>query len=116
MTKIKEPKPVMAGIEETIKTIQSRFGEGAIMKLGDQPKVGVGAISTGSLGLDLALGIGGVNPNIFNKVLGLLKSDQLFGYRLIIFANRGDNQFISAGHRKIGVINIFNCIFLYFGK
>ncbi|MBI4136062.1 MAG: recombinase RecA [Candidatus Vogelbacteria bacterium] len=50
----------MAGIDETIKTIQGRFGEGAIMKLGDQPKVGVGAISTGSLGLDLALGIGGV--------------------------------------------------------
>lgn len=60
MAKIKEPKPVTAGIDETIKTIQSRFGEGAIMKLGDQPKVGVGAIPTGSLGLDLALGIGGV--------------------------------------------------------
>ncbi|MBI2100479.1 MAG: recombinase RecA [Candidatus Vogelbacteria bacterium] len=60
MTRTKEPRPIAAGIEETIKTIQGRFGEGAIMKLGDQPKVGVGAISTGSLGLDLALGIGGV--------------------------------------------------------
>lgn len=51
---------VNVGIEETIKNIQSRFGEGSIMKLDERPKVGVGAIPTGSLGLDLALGIGGV--------------------------------------------------------
>ena len=47
-------------IEDTIKSIQSRFGDESIMKLGEKPKVNVGAISTGSLGLDLALGIGGV--------------------------------------------------------
>jgi len=47
-------------IEETIKAIQSRFGDDALMKLGEKPKVSVNAIPTGSLGLDLALGIGGV--------------------------------------------------------
>ena len=47
-------------LETTIKSIQAKFGEGAIMKLGDQPKVGVAAISTGSIGLDSALGIGGL--------------------------------------------------------
>ncbi len=47
-------------IEDTIKSIQSRFGDEALMKLGEKPKVNVNAIPTGSLGLDLALGIGGV--------------------------------------------------------
>ena len=49
-----------SNIEDTIRSIQSRFGEGSIMKLGEKPKVNVGAISTGSIGLDLALGIGGL--------------------------------------------------------
>ncbi len=55
-----EPKEIGANIEDTIKSIQSRFGEESIIKLGDKPKVNIGAISTGSLGLDIALGIGGV--------------------------------------------------------
>jgi len=58
--KSKTPKSTGSEIEDTIKTIKSRFGDEAIMKLGDRPKVDVGAISSGSLGLDLALGIGGV--------------------------------------------------------
>lgn len=49
-----------ANLAETLKSIQTKFGEGAIMKLGEQPKVDIGAISTGSLGLDAALGIGGL--------------------------------------------------------
>jgi len=57
-------------IEDTIKTIQGRFGEGAIMKLGDQPKVGVGAISTGSLGLNLALGVGGAPRGRIMEIYG----------------------------------------------
>ena len=47
-------------LSETLKSIQTKFGEGAIMKLGDKPNVNVGAIPTGSLGLDSALGIGGL--------------------------------------------------------
>jgi len=43
-----------------IEQIRSRFGEGAIMKLGDVRKTNVDAISTGCLSLDLAFGIGGV--------------------------------------------------------
>lgn len=51
---------VSANIEDTIKSIEAKFGEGSIMKLGEKPKVDIGAISTGSVGLDLALGIGGL--------------------------------------------------------
>lgn len=45
---------------ETMKMIQTKFGEGAIIKLGDAPRVDIETISTGSIGLDEALGIGGI--------------------------------------------------------
>ena len=46
--------------EEAINQIRSKFGDGSIMRLGDAKKMEVDAIPTGSLSLDLALGIGGV--------------------------------------------------------
>ncbi|TSC61249.1 MAG: recombination protein RecA [Parcubacteria group bacterium Gr01-1014_107] len=49
-------------IEETIKEIKSRFGEESIMKLGEKPRVDIDAIPTGSIGLDEALGVGGLPP------------------------------------------------------
>lgn len=54
------PKEHGASIDDTIKSIQTKFGEGAIMKLGDTPKISLSVIPTGSIGLDIALGIGGV--------------------------------------------------------
>lgn len=53
------PKAAEGNVDETIKMIQTKFGEGAILKLGQTTKVGIDAIPTGSLGLDNALGIGG---------------------------------------------------------
>jgi len=47
-------------VESAIKEIQQKYGEGAIMKLGEARRVDVDVIPTGSLGLDLALGVGGV--------------------------------------------------------
>lgn len=57
-------------LEHTLKAIQTKFGEGAIMKLGDAPKVNIGAISTGSLGLDMALGIGGIPRGRIIEIFG----------------------------------------------
>jgi len=57
-------------IESTIKAIQTKFGEGAIMKLGDRPRVDIGAISTGSLGLDNALGVGGLPKGRIIEIYG----------------------------------------------
>ncbi|MCA9353496.1 recombinase RecA [Candidatus Nomurabacteria bacterium] len=57
-------------IEETIKSLQTKFGEGVIMKLGDAPKVDVASISTGSIGLDMALGIGGVPRGRIIEIFG----------------------------------------------
>ena len=47
-------------LETTLATIQKRYGEGAIMRLGQASHLQVEAIPTGSLALDLALGVGGV--------------------------------------------------------
>ena len=46
-------------IERLIESLQEKYGEGAIMKLGAAKKVDVDVIPTGSFSLDLALGVGG---------------------------------------------------------
>jgi len=40
--------------------IERQFGKGSVMRMSDRPQVAVGAVSTGSLALDMALGIGGL--------------------------------------------------------
>lgn len=57
-------------IEETIKAIKTKFGEDSIMKLGESPKVDINVISTGSLGLDAALGIGGFPRGRIIEIFG----------------------------------------------
>ena len=47
-------------IELAIKQIDKAFGKGALIRLGDKPVEKIDSISTGSLGLDIALGIGGI--------------------------------------------------------
>jgi len=47
-------------LQSTIDKIEKSYGKGSIMKLGDRPKIEIDVISTGSLGLDIALGIGGL--------------------------------------------------------
>lgn len=47
-------------LETALANIEKQFGKGAVMKLGENSSLNVEAISTGSLGLDLALGIGGL--------------------------------------------------------
>lgn len=71
MAKIKQvKKDVGSTIEETLRQIKTKFGEEAIMKLGDRPKVNVDAISTGSIGLDAALGIGGLPRGRVVEIFG----------------------------------------------
>jgi len=102
-----------SNIEETIKSIQSRFGEGSIMKLGEKPKVNVGAISTGSIGLDLALGIGGLPRGRIVEIYGPESSGKTtLALHVVAQAqkNGGVCAFIDAEHamdpeysKKIGV-------------
>ncbi len=57
-------------LRDTIKMIQTKFGEGAIMKLGETPKVDIGVIPTGSIGLDAALGVGGIPRGRIIEIFG----------------------------------------------
>ncbi len=72
MIKKKEKPQKLSGgeISDTIRAIQAKFGDESIMKLGDRPKVGVDAVSTGSLGLDMALGIGGMPRGRIIEIYG----------------------------------------------
>jgi len=50
----------LKALEIAVEEIKDKFGEGAIMKLGEAKRVDVDAIPTGSISLDLALGVGGM--------------------------------------------------------
>lgn len=57
-------------LQTTLASLQKRFGEGAIMRLGDAQHMVVEAISTGCLSLDLALGVGGVPRGRIVEIYG----------------------------------------------
>ena len=57
-------------IETAISQIEKQFGKGAIMKLGSTATLNVEAISTGSISLDMALGIGGVPRGRIVEIYG----------------------------------------------
>jgi recombination protein RecA len=50
--------------------IERQFGKGSVMRMGDSQAVDIGAISTGSLGLDIALGIGGLPKGRVVEIYG----------------------------------------------
>lgn len=57
-------------LEESMKAINKKHGEGSISKLGDKPKVSVDVIPSGSLALDAALGIGGYPKGRIVEIFG----------------------------------------------
>ena len=57
-------------IEQALIQIERRFGKGAIMKLGEVSRVQVEVIPTGSIALDLALGVGGIPRGRITEIYG----------------------------------------------
>ncbi len=57
-------------IEQALSQIERRFGKGAIMRLGEQAKVQIEIIPTGSIALDLALGVGGIPRGRITEIYG----------------------------------------------
>ena len=57
-------------LDTTLANLKKRFGEGTVMKLGDAGRLKVAAIPTGSISLDLALGIGGVPRGRITEIYG----------------------------------------------
>ena len=57
-------------LESVFGQIEKQFGTGAVMRLGEKPEVKVEAIPTGSIALDVALGIGGVPRGRIIEIYG----------------------------------------------
>src|SRR3546814_10255278 len=69
--------PVRAkALEAALAQIDRSFGKGSAMRLGDREKVDIEAISTGSLGLDVALGIGGLPKGRIVEIYGPERSEE----------------------------------------
>ncbi len=63
-------RPSFAGMADTLDAIRTKFGDDAIMKLGEKPRVDINAIPTGSIGLDAALGVGGIPRGRIIEIFG----------------------------------------------
>lgn len=69
-SKEKEDKKTEGELEATLKMLQEKFGEGAVMRLGEVKKVDVDVIPTGSPSLDIALGVGGIPRGRIIEIYG----------------------------------------------
>ncbi|MBT4722443.1 recombinase RecA [Candidatus Falkowbacteria bacterium] len=115
MTKKIEEKTDKKGLaaEDAFNQIKQKFGDGAIMKLGDASKLNVESISTGSISLDIALGIGGVPRGRIIEVFGPESSGKTTLAQHIVAEVqkvKGTAAFIDAEHaldpdyaKKIGI-------------
>lgn len=100
-------------LEGALSQIERAFGKGSIMKMGEQSVVQVEAISTGSIGLDIALGIGGVPRGRIVEIYGPESSGKTtMALHIIAEAQKkgGTCAFLDAEHaldpiyaRKLGV-------------
>ena len=88
-------------LKYTLEQIEKKCGKGAVMKLGDAPAMNVEAISTGSLGLDLALGVGGMPRGRIIEIYGPESSGKTtLALHVIASAQKagGEAAFIDAEH------------------
>jgi recombination protein RecA len=65
-----DAKEKFKALQLTIDKLEKAYGKGAVMKLSDERVMDVPAISTGSLGLDVALGIGGIPRGRVTEIYG----------------------------------------------
>ena len=70
VTEITDREDKRRALDTAMAQIEREFGAGAIMKLGENTKMEVQAVSTGSLSLDMALGIGGVPKGRIIEIFG----------------------------------------------
>lgn len=68
--KISESKEKLKALQLTIDKLEKTYGKGTVMKLSDDKIVDIPAISTGSLGLDIALGVGGIPRGRVTEIYG----------------------------------------------
>jgi len=113
MVKKKTEETNTGNLQEAVDEIKQRFGEGAIMKLKDVGRVDVDVIPTGSISLDLALGVGGVPRGRVIEIFGPESSGKTtLALHILAEAQKqkGVGAFVDAEHaldpdyaQKIGV-------------
>lgn len=69
-TSDKTPEEKQKALETAISQIEKNFGKGTIIKMGENPKMNVSSVSTGSISRDMALGIGGLPKGRIVEVYG----------------------------------------------
>ncbi len=99
--------------EDALSQIRQKFGEGAIMKLGEANTMNIEAIPTGSISLDIALGVGGVPRGRVIEIYGPESSGKTTLSQHIVAEvqkNGGTAAFVDAEHaldpeyaKKIGI-------------
>ena len=110
---MKKKKEDKIDLQEVVDEIKQRFGDGAIMKLKDVRAVDVDTISTGSISLDMALGVGGIPRGRVIEIYGAESSGKTsLALHILTEAQKkgGVGAFIDAEHaldpdyaKKIGV-------------
>ena len=100
-------------LEQVLLEIEKQFGKGSVMKLGDNAKTEIDTVSTGSLNLDVALGIGGYPKGRIVEIFGPESSGKTtFALHAIAEVQKqgGRAAFIDAEHsldpsyaKKLGV-------------
>ena len=88
-------------LELALNRIEKQFGKGAVMRLGQASRLTVDVISTGSLALDIALGVGGIPRGRMTEIYGQESSGKTtLGYHVIAEAQKagGIAAFIDAEH------------------
>jgi len=100
-------------VDVAMTQIERQFGKGSIMKLGDRVKVNVDVVSTGSISLDSALGVGGVPRGRITEIYGPESSGKTtLALHVVAEAQRGEGlaAFVDAEHaldpiyaKKLGV-------------
>lgn len=100
-------------LELALSRIEKQFGKGAVMRLGETSRLAVEVIPTGSLALDIALGVGGIPRGRITEIYGQESSGKTtLGYHIIAEAQKagGIAAFVDAEHavdpvyaRNVGV-------------
>ena len=88
-------------LDMALAQIEKQFGRGSIIKLGEKPKVDCDVISTGSIALDVALGIGGVPRGRITEIYGQESSGKTtLAYHIVAEAQKkgGVAAFVDAEH------------------
>jgi recombination protein RecA len=95
------PEDKQKAIDTTLAHIEKAYGKGAIMRLGNRPNMNISAIPTGSISLDIALGIGGVPRGRIIEIYGPESSGKTtLALHIVAAAQRGGGEaaFIDAEH------------------